>query len=621
MQRPDDVAQLELLAEVDALCARLRRWADSGPVWQPAETCQALVRRLVQRADWLRVRLDAPLVVATLGGSGTGKSALVNALLGAEVARTGKSRPTTTRPVLISRPDITPEMLSIDAAAVEVVHGNLPGLRDMVLVDCPDPDTTEDPHAPATNLARLRSLLPHCDVLLVATTQQKYRSARVADELAAAAPGARLVFVQTHADQDQDIRADWRKVLDPHYEAGELFFVDSLAALADAQAGLRPRGEFARLVDLLTRHLAGAAGNRIRRANFLDLVAGTLETAAGRIEAAMPAVAALETAIQEQRTTLAARLAQQTHTELLANRRQWESRVVARITSRWGFSPFSLMLRLFQGLGGLASRAVLLRARTPAQVALWGMFEGARTWRQHRGGRRADQAAAQAAAACWEPAELHRAATILEGYATEAGLPPHDARPEMIDAEAGRAVARFAGTAAAQIDGIIGRLADRHTGWFTRGRYEILLLAMLGLLIYRLGKNFFYDSWLAAHPVAVFGIDFYLSAGLWLALWCLLLYWSFSSRLRRGLRREIEQFAQACRAPQSAAGLFARLEEDCLGVERFRQELGLVRQYVADLRRRLALPEEQLGHMREAAGGKEQATGSRVKTVASAVGN
>ena len=66
----------------------------------------------------------------------------------------------------------------------------------------------------SSNLARLRAILPHCDVLLVTATQQKYRSARVADELAAAARGAHLVFVQTHADLDADIRDDWRRVLE-----------------------------------------------------------------------------------------------------------------------------------------------------------------------------------------------------------------------------------------------------------------------------------------------------------------------------------------------------------------------------------------------------------------------
>jgi hypothetical protein len=444
----------------------------------------------------------------------------------------------------------------------------------------------------------VRSLLPHCDVLLVTTTQQKYRSARVAQELAAAAPGARLVFVATHADQDQDIREDWRKTLQPDYAAGQIFFVDSLAALADAQAGLEPRGEFARLLELLTGQLAGTAGNRIRRANFLDLVADTLEIAAARIEASMGAIAQLQTTIQEQRTRLAAQLSQQTRSELLASRRQWESRVLARVTSHWGFSPFALMLRLFQGLGGLAARAVLFRARSPAQIALWGAFEGTRAWRQHQGRQRADRAAAQAATVCWDLADLHGAATILEGYAAEAGLERQAARPETIDAEAGRTVSGFASAAAGQLDALVDRLARRHTGWFTRGRYELLLLAMLGLLFYRLGKNFFYDSWFAPQPVAVYGLDFYLSAGFWLALWCLLLYWSFSSRLRRGLRREIDQLAETWNAPQSTMWLFAQLEDECRRVEFFRRELEQLRQYVAELRRRLALPDERLGHRR-----------------------
>ena len=84
MARPE-LEHLELLAEVDALLGRLQRWADRAPPWQPAEPCRALVGRLAERAESLRVRLEAPLVVATLGGTGTGKSALVNALVGAEV--------------------------------------------------------------------------------------------------------------------------------------------------------------------------------------------------------------------------------------------------------------------------------------------------------------------------------------------------------------------------------------------------------------------------------------------------------------------------------------------------------------------------------------------------------
>ena len=64
-----ELAHLELLAEIDALVDRLSRWCESAPAWQPAERCRALVRRLTDRAASLRVRIEAPLVVATLGGN------------------------------------------------------------------------------------------------------------------------------------------------------------------------------------------------------------------------------------------------------------------------------------------------------------------------------------------------------------------------------------------------------------------------------------------------------------------------------------------------------------------------------------------------------------------------
>ena len=606
-----EIARLELLADVDALAGRLNRWAENAPNWKPAENVQALIRRLTARAENLKVRLDAPLVVATLGGTGTGKSSLVNALLGQEVTAAGRSRPTTNRPVLICREDISPEMLGIDAADVEVHTHDLPTLANLVLIDCPDPDTSEDSgedsgeESTVTNLQRLRGILPHCDVLLVTTTQQKYRSAKVSDELAATAPGARLVFVQTHADLDEDIRDDWRKVLSEHYSSGDIFLVDSPtalvnspAAMVDAAEGRQPQGDFAALLKLLTSELSGAAGNRIRRANFLDLVADTLDGCRRRIDQQMPQVEQVEKVIEEHREKLARQLSGRTRDELLGSRRQWEQRLLAAVTSRWGFSPFSLLLRLFQGLGGLMSGAMVWRARTPAQMALWGAVGGVQTWQKYRKRQLASQGVERAANACWSPADLTESALILDGYASEAGLDRENTQTVAVREEANRATEAFAATAGGQLEAVIDKLARRHTGWCTRWRYEILLLAMLGVLLYRLGRNFFYDSWFVAQPVPVFGLDFYLSAGFWLLLWCLLLYWMFSGRLRRGLKREINELGENWCQSTSASGVFAALESDCRGVHQFRRDLSEIETQVSTLRRRLALPEERLGHVR-----------------------
>ncbi len=617
-----ELTQLELLAEVDHWIDRLRRWADDAPAWEPAEKCQALVRRLAERAALLRVKIESPLVVATLGGTGTGKSSLINALAGAEIVQTGRSRPTTLRPTLLVRPGLKPEMLGIDPSSVEVIERDLPALRDLVLVDCPDPDTTEGAIAPSieggSNLARLRTILPKCDVLLVTSTQQKYRSARVADELMAAAPGARLVFVQTHADEDADIRDDWRKVLEKEIGGHEvkeaaggrspavhetslsssgttlpivdpaqarIYWIDSLRALADQQNGLQPRGEFADLWDLLTRQMAGAAAQRIRRANFLDLAADTLDACSARVDEAMPGIRELQEAIDQQRSLLAGQMAGEMRTELLANRRSWENRLLAQSASRWGLSPFSLVLRLYQGIGGLLSGALLYRARTPAQIALWGALEGTRMWRNRRQSHQADQSIHRAV---FDPAELRKAAIIVEGYAVEARLDRANARTETILAEAETAAGNFVARVASELDSLTVRLAKRHTGWFTRFFYESVLVAMLGVLLYRLGKNFFYDSWVADVPQPVFGAEFYLSAGFWLALWCMILLGMFCRRLRRGLYGEIDRLVASWQDPGMACGLFARIENDNRRVVEFRRELDVIRRDVDALQRQVA---------------------------------
>src|SRR5690606_26788400 len=104
----------------------------------------------------------------------------------------------------------------------DVVLRDVDLLRDLVILDCPDPDTSEDESA-GSNLERLHALLPYCDVLIYVSTQQKYRSARVAEELGQAATGCRIVFVQTHADLDEDIREDWRHQLRADYEIPDVF--------------------------------------------------------------------------------------------------------------------------------------------------------------------------------------------------------------------------------------------------------------------------------------------------------------------------------------------------------------------------------------------------------------
>ncbi len=598
----DALAHLELLAEVDSLLADLRHWSDRAPRWPPAQRCQALVRRLTERAESLRVRLDAPLVVATLGGTGSGKSSLVNALVGEEVTQPGRIRPTTTDPVLICRSDVSPALLGIQPDAVRVVHRDLPGLQHLVLVDCPDPDTTEDEAAAATNLAKLRAILPHCDVLLVVATQQKYMNARVSQELCDAAEGAQLVFVQTHADRDTDIRDDWRDQLRKQgIEPRAMFFVDSPAAMRAAQTGFSPPGDFARLVDLLSRELAGTAANRIRRANFLDLLAETLERCRSITADGLPAVDKLQAEILVHRQRLGEKLAEQMQQDLLANRRVWENRLLGEIASRWGLSPFSLVLRIFQGLGGLISGATLLRMRTPAQLAIWGVLEGGRRLRSKQVESKADQAWQQTSNWAWEEGDLRQAAFELDGYAYEVGLPRESLETTAVEREATGAGRAFVATAGNQLQTLIRNQAKRRTGWFKRWTFELLLLLVLGAILFRLGKNYFYDAWLAPElgwsPTAapVLGFDFFLQSLFWLLLWCGLLLWLFTLGLRRGLKSEISELAGQWATAPPLEQLFAGLTHQIEDVRQFERERQRLEEKVTQLRASLAEPSPHLG--------------------------
>ena len=569
-----DLDQLDLLARVDDLTARVQTWTESDSPWEPAGRVAALLRRVLDRVETLRVRLETPLVVATFGGTGTGKSTLVNALVGEEVTQTGRQRPTTTRPVLILHRDTEADALGLPLERFEVVRSTADVLRDIVIVDCPDPDTSETAQA-GTNLALLRSIVPHCDVLIFAATQQKYRSARVLDELADAASGVRLLFVQTHADSDEDIRDDWRRTLGG-YDVPEMFFIDSRTALEEQRSGRRPTGEFGRLLEVLRTELAASERVRIRRANVLDLLSEALDRGRAILARRRPAVEALQQQLADQQNRLATDLADGLRDRLLSSRNLWERRLLSAVTDNWGFSPFSSMLRLYNGLGGFIASMGVYRARTAAQIALIGAAEGARRLRSWQEERNFEERVGTLDAFALDDARLRETRIIVSGYADEAGLTgalPTDAALDDLRGAAAQVESRFLGTAGQKIDDLIRELAARNSRWYVRIWYETLFGAYLAFLIWRVGKNFFWDSFLgpaidaAAPEAALLPAEFYLSALVFFLLWSGMLVIAFSRRLRRGLDRKVRKLAQELTSKRFSNGLFPGLEAACRRID------------------------------------------------------
>ena len=568
-----EVRQLEFLASIDDLRTRVSDWTNAETGWEPANRCRSLLKRILSRVETLRIRMEAPLVVATFGGTGVGKSSLVNALIGQELTRVGRERPTTTRPVAIAHADAGIEDLGLPLEEVDVVRHSSDLLRDVIILDCPDPDTSEG-DTPGSNLDRLRTLLPYCDVLLHVSTQQKYRSARVVQELGTAARGCRILFVQTHADLDEDIREDWRATLSEEYEVPDIFFVDSPRALEEQRRGEVPSGEMGRLIELLRNKLGASDRVRIRRANVLDL----LEAGLGRCVEIMHAhdepLLELKNAMVAQRDQLSQRMAQRLETELLASHRLWERRLLAAVIDHWGMSPFSLLLRAYHGLGSILASSAFFRVRSSAQLAILGAMQGARWLEDKRKEQAAESTLHRLSHFGLDDSLLREAEIVIDGHVSAAGMSRAAKKDHSIDQLRKQAVAvedHFVEDAGERIEEVIADLSRRNSRWYVRWIYELLFLIFVGFVLYRVGRNFFVDSFM--YDLPLLPSDFYLAAGLFFLLWSAALIMFFTRRLQRGLSSRIRKMSSTMVEHRMERGLFPHIEDEVRKAERQRDEL------------------------------------------------
>lgn len=607
MSLTPELEHLTILAEIDDLVVRTRRWLDQGPAWDPARKARGVVTRIVDRVHSLRIRLESPLVVATFGGTGTGKSTLVNALVGQEVSQSGRQRPTTTMPILLVHPDFETSALGLDLNQFQVKKIDSPVLRDLILIDCPDPDTSEGA-ATGSNLARLRSILPHCDVLLYVSTQQKYRSARIADELSDAAAGCRLVFVQTHADQDSDIRDDWKRSLAPGYQVPDMFFVDSRRASLEQNQGQRPSGDFGRLLELLTNQLGTSRRVAIRRANLIDLLEEALTSCRADYDQSLPEVRKLQEVLEQQRVRLRDALTTQLRDELLLNRNLWERRLLSAVTDIWGFSPFSSVLRFYNGLGAFIASFSFFRARSSAQMALIGAMQGARWVKSKVEETEADSSLDRLASFGITDQHLQESRMIVAGYVHSAGIesPEFSDRRDLIQLRrrAAQVEGEFLVDARRSIDEVIEQLAQQHCTSPIQYRYEGLFLLYVVFLIGRIGHNFFWSSFLApivgaadqAEPLLA--VDFYIPAVIFLILWSGTLVLSFTWQLRNGLSERIHRLAQSMVERRISQGLFPGIESVCHEISQEDRMLTELLERTSEFRRHLADSTSFLGGQR-----------------------
>lgn len=567
---------------------RLRSWCEDVPDWNPAQNCRSRVEQFTHRTSAMQKRLGMPLIVAFLGGTGTGKSTLINALLGSQIVKEGKQRPTTDQPILLCRPEIEPLHWGIDTSDLRVEKHDLPSLQRTVLIDCPDPDTTEDEKQRLSNLARLRSVLPLCDILIITGTQQKYRSRKVAEELAEAAPGARLIFVQTHADKDVDVREDWAGVLREKYDPGTLYFVDSRTALQEQMQGKELSGDFALLHRLLTRDMKEEHALKIREANYFDLAEETAGLCWEEIDSEWSPLQKLSETLEDQRRKLGQELSEKMRGELQQDRRLWENRLVGQLTDRWGYSPFSIVLRTYQRLGSLAMGMALARARSIPQLAALGTVQGIRTLRKWSDRRKEKEKTD--VSEYWEENDLRESNLVVSGFARDAHIPPES--PETFAAESIHAGDDFARKIGLEMQSIVQRLCAKNSVLPLRIIYETLITGMLVFVLYRPAHNFFYESFQTGE---IWPLGNYVVSVFWFLLFAAAVLGIFLLMLNRGLDAAIREISGSWSFTDSMRRLYSRMELTMERIREFREQLRGIRLRIEELNRESRSLDQRLG--------------------------
>lgn len=233
-------------AQLEQVCSLAARDVDDATMGRIRELIDVTSQRSELDPQWC--------VIGMIGGTGAGKSSLVNALGGGEVVAAGVLRPTTNEArAVLPRGRAPRELLGWLGVSQQVEAPEaLPG--DTVVIDMPDIDSIREEHAQVSD-----HLAARVDALVVVVDPQKYADARLHDEwlarlrLSHASVTVALTHIDTLDATSRDvIQRDLRRILDARGLAGARIVPVSATS-----------GEG---IDALAKHLAREAARVSREA-------------------------------------------------------------------------------------------------------------------------------------------------------------------------------------------------------------------------------------------------------------------------------------------------------------------------------------------------------------------
>lgn len=181
----------------------LRDWAEAASAdgWLDASALASIQKLETQEAEQLFINQgQRPLLIAFFGGTGAGKSSLLNRLAGSPIARAGLERPTSYEVSLYLHQDFQDIQLpaELPLERTRIAWHQDAKRRLLAWIDMPDFDSTA-----SENRALVEAWLPYIDWVIFVVTPERYKDALGWQFLLERREKHQWCFVMNHWDQGQ----------------------------------------------------------------------------------------------------------------------------------------------------------------------------------------------------------------------------------------------------------------------------------------------------------------------------------------------------------------------------------------------------------------------------------
>jgi GTPase Era involved in 16S rRNA processing len=249
--------------DYSSLVDTTKRWAEQALAagWINSDAAQQLSDVDARSPDTLfNHNGSRPLIVAFMGGTGVGKSSLLNRLAGKAIARAGIERPTSREVTLYHHHSVAikhlPEQLPL--AQIKTAEHDNESRKNAIWIDMPDFDSTEQ-----SNKHQVLEWLPHIDVLIYVVSPERYRDEKAWRLLLAEGGKHAWLFVLNQWDRGQTEQYEDFKL-----QLGKAGFADPVIFKTACAEGLQA-DEFAALEasisSLATGHIVAQLEQRSSR--------------------------------------------------------------------------------------------------------------------------------------------------------------------------------------------------------------------------------------------------------------------------------------------------------------------------------------------------------------------